>query len=251
MISSPVLWVVGLWILAVDTKAAVLQGRAPRADTAESMKQKTWNPPKNLVGALNAVWNHTMQTYSPRPDPMRFPNYGFNQVIANKGHINYCVRWDSKRVADPTLRKRIDSVLKVQAKKWMDILVGFEGWPYREVPVRIVGWASRNQSLFPQLDAAREGRFYSDRDREGIPQCSEKCGRFFHQDGKYPACPGGPDMHYDMSLWLTDDFRGGHGGDWGQRLGTQPFISALGVKDMHIYLHETVRHGTLFCAALG
>jgi hypothetical protein len=50
---------------------------------------------------------------------------------------------------------------------------------------------------------------YTDKDKQGIPQCAETCGRFFHQDNNYSKCPGGKNMHYDMSLWLTDGFKGG------------------------------------------
>jgi hypothetical protein len=181
-----------------------------RTDTASSLKEKTWNPPTQLANALDAVWKHETANYSPKPNPLLFPNFGFNQVIANKGHINFCVRWDPSKTATPEIRKKIDEVLKVQTKKWMDIFVGFDGWPYTEVPVKVTGWAARNHSLLPGYNNATEGfRFYTNKDREGRPQCSESCGRFFHQNGDYSKCPDGPAIHYDMSLWLTDGFRGG------------------------------------------
>jgi hypothetical protein len=68
--------------------------------------------------------------------------------------------------------------------------------------------------------------------------------RFFHQDGNYARCPGGKDGHYDMSLWLTDGFKGGAGGDWGQRLATEQFLSDVrsGKDSVHIFLHEMVSH---------
>jgi hypothetical protein len=100
--------------------------------------------------------------------------------------------------------------LKKQTKKWMDILVGFDGWPYKEVPVKVTGWSARSPSLLPGYNASSEGfTLYSDKDRDGIPQCSEKCGRFFHQNNDYSKCPGGAEKHYDMSLWLTDGMNGG------------------------------------------
>lgn len=46
-----------------------------RADT-------TWNPPSNLVTPLKQVWDHEMSTYS---NPLGFKNYGFDQIMANKG----------------------------------------------------------------------------------------------------------------------------------------------------------------------
>ncbi|MET7465174.1 hypothetical protein, partial [Nonomuraea sp. NPDC005501] len=52
----------------------------------------TWSPPANLVTPLNQVWQHVESTYS---NLYGFRNYGWDQVMANKGSINYCVRWDS------------------------------------------------------------------------------------------------------------------------------------------------------------
>jgi len=91
----------------------------------------------------------------------------------------------------------------------MDVLVGYEGWPYVEVLVKVVGWVARSQNLVPGRNETREGRFYGDKDQGGVPQCAPACGRFFYQDSRYEKCPGGKDMHCDMSLWLTDGMNGG------------------------------------------
>lgn len=60
------------------------------------------------------------------------------------------------------------------------------------------------------------------------------------QDGDYSSCPGGAERHYDQSLWLTDGFGGGAGGDWGQRIGREYFMDLLGSENIHILLHELV-----------
>ena len=60
------------------------------------------------------------------------------------------------------------------------------------------------------------------------------------QDGNYESCPGGAERHYDQSLWLTDGFEGGAGGDWGQRIGREYFMELLGSHNIHILLHELV-----------
>jgi hypothetical protein len=41
-----------------------------------------------------------------------------------------------------------------------------------------------------------------------------------------------------MSLWLTAGFGGGAGGDWGQRIGSEYYVSNLGADNVHILLHE-------------
>jgi hypothetical protein len=42
----------------------------------------------------------------------------------------------------------------------------------------------------------------------------------------------------DESLWLTDGFQGGAGGDWGQRVGQEYFMQNVNSENIHIYLHE-------------
>lgn len=99
-----------------------------------------------------------------------------------------------------------------------------------------MGWAVKDKSL---LEGSTEGLdIYTDVDSEGIPQCAESCGRYFNQAGDYSGCEGGADRHYDQSLWLTDGMGGGAGGDWGQRIGSEYFLQALGSENIHILLHE-------------
>jgi hypothetical protein len=192
-----------------------------------------WNPPANLVTPLNQVWQHQEETYS---NLYGFRNYGWDQIFANGGSINYCVRWDSAAPVSAALRDRIHASLARQFKKWMDVMVGHNGWPYQNVPVKVVGWAVRDRSTLQWTDNSVD--IYVNNIRENAPQCSEPCGRFFNQSGSYPNCPGGAARHYDMSLWLTAGMNGGAGGDWGQRVGSEYYVGALDADNIHILLHE-------------
>jgi hypothetical protein len=192
-----------------------------------------WNPPANLVTPLNEVWQHVETTY---PNLYGFRNYGWDQVIANKGSINYCVRWDSAASVTAAQRDRIHTMLARQFKKWMDVMAGHNGWPYASVPVKVVGWAVRDRAQLQWSDTSVD--VYVNDLRENAPQCAEPCGRFFNQSGSYPNCPGGASHHYDMSLWLTSGFSGGAGGDWGQRVGSEYALSNLDSDNVHILLHE-------------
>ena len=76
-----------------------------------------------------------------------FRNYGWDQVMANGGFINYCVRWDSSAPVsrgparpDPRTRCRASST-----SGWTS-WPGHNNWPYANVPVRVVGWAVRDRS---------------------------------------------------------------------------------------------------------
>ncbi|KAF3940582.1 hypothetical protein ABW19_dt0208891 [Dactylella cylindrospora] len=196
-------------------------------------RQSTWNPPSNLVTPLQQVWDHEVATYS---NALGFRNYGYDQVMANGGYLNFCVRWDSSTSLSESQRAQILTALQRSMKKWMDWLVGFDGFPYSSVPVRIVGYAVRNTGLLQGSTSGYD--VYTTTDSGGIPECDPRCGRFFHQDGNYNSCPGGASRHYDQSLWLTDGFGGGAGGDWGQRIGTEYFMSNLNTENIHILLHE-------------
>jgi hypothetical protein len=194
-----------------------------------------WNPPSNLVQPLNAVWQHQEQTYN-NGNLYGFRNYGWDQLFANRGYINYCVRWDSSATVSAQLRDEIHAALKRQYKKWMDVMVGHNNWPYAEVPVNVVGWAVRDRNQLQWTDSSVD--IYVNNIRENAPQCSEPCGRFFNQSGNYANCPGGASRHYDHSLWLTDGFGGGAGGDWGQRMGREYFVNARNSENITIFLHE-------------
>lgn len=198
----------GKYLARLVTLLAVLVAAAgafaPRTEAAEE-----WDPPAELVQPLDEVWKHVESTY---PDLYGFRNYGWDQIMANKGSVNYCVRWESDAPVSAALRDRIHGALKKQFGKWMAAMVeggtGHNAWPYTEVPVNIVGWAVKDRSTLQWSDNSVD-IYTGILDEGGAPQCAPGCGRFFHQDGDYSQCPGGPARHYDQSLWLTKGFQGG------------------------------------------
>ncbi|WP_214411668.1 cellulose-binding domain-containing protein [Sphaerisporangium fuscum] len=196
-----------------------------------------WNPPANLVTPLNQVWQHVESTY---PNLYGFRNYIWDQIMAGKGNINYCVRWDSGARVSAALRDRVQANLARQFNKWIDQLQGWNGWPYPDVNVKVVGWAVRDRGLLEWTDNSVD--VYVGDINENAPQCAPPCGRFFHQDGDYSGCPGGAAHHYDLSLWLTAGMTGGAGGDWGERIGSEYYVGALDSENIHILLHE-IGHG--------
>ncbi|KAL1716861.1 hypothetical protein EV715DRAFT_254425 [Schizophyllum commune] len=225
--------------MARDVFPRRLPFKGPGAQNTPSLSRRvieptTWDPPANLTQPLEEVWQHEMETYS---DPLGFKNYGFDQVIANNGKINYCVRWESTKTSTEADRATIAEALQRSVGKWMEWLYGYDSFPYAEVPVSVVGWAVKDVNL---LEGDTSGfEVYTDVDADGIPQCAESCGRFFHQDNDYSGCAAGADKHYDMSLWLTDGMgETGAGGDWGQRVGSEYFLETMNEENVHIVLHE-------------
>ncbi|KAF2105897.1 hypothetical protein BDV96DRAFT_607818 [Lophiotrema nucula] len=185
------------------------------------LNQTTWNPPSNLVTPLKEVWDHEVSTYS---DALGFKNYGYDQVIAGTDTVT------------AAQRTQVETAIRRQFNTWITVLAGFDGFPYESVDVNVVGWAVKSASVLQGDTSAIQ--VYTTTDSEGVPQCDERCGRFFHQDGDYSACAAGADRHYDQSLWLTPGFGGGAGGDWGQRVASEYFMENLGTDNIHIVLHE-------------
>jgi hypothetical protein len=143
---------------------------------------QAWNPPSNLVQPLNEVWQHVESTYG---NLYGFRNYGWDQVMANGGYLNFCVRWDSSANVTAAQRDQIQAALVRQATKWMNMMLDngqrWENWPYQTVPIKVVGWAVRNRSQLQWTDNSVD--IYVNDINENAPQCSRNCGRFFHQDG--------------------------------------------------------------------
>ena len=217
--------------------AASASPSASASSSSSSDVSSEWAPPTALVTPLAEVWSHQESTYS---NLYSFMNYGWDQLIANNGTLNYCVRWDSTATVTSTLRDQIHEAIQRQISHWMDQMVdngtGWNSFPYTDVDVNVVGWAVRDASVLQWTDDSVD--IYVNDINEDAPQCSEPCGRFFHQDGNYPNCPGGADHHYDMSLWLTSGFSGGAGGDWGQRVSSEYFVGAVNDDNIHIVEHE-------------
>ncbi|MFD8493080.1 hypothetical protein [Amycolatopsis sp. NPDC059657] len=205
--------------------------------TAPAVAANQWNPPSTLVRPVNEVWQHVESTYG---NLYGFRNYGWDQIMANRGSINYCVRWDSDQPVSAALRDRVHTALARQFKKWMDVQLengqGYNNWPYQQIPLKVVGWAVRDRNTLQWTDNSVD--IYTGNINENAPQCAPECGRFFNQNGSYPRCPGGAARHYDMSLWLTKGLGGGAGGDWGQRIGSEYYVNALNSDNIHILLHE-------------
>jgi len=196
-----------------------------------------WNPPAKYVTPLANQWAYQQKTYA---DLTGFKNYGFDQLFAVNGSIHYCIRWDSKAKVSAAQRDKMHTAVQRSYQKWMDQMLeggkGWDGWPYNKVPVKVVGWATRDRSLLDWNDTSVD--IYVNDISENAPECAQACGRFFHQNNDYSKCTGGAAHHYDHSLWLTSGFSGGAGGDWGQRISSEYFTQLLDTDNIHILLHE-------------
>ncbi|EMR68179.1 putative cellulose-binding family ii protein [Eutypa lata UCREL1] len=197
-------------------------------------RQAGWSPPSDLATPLKEVWDHCLATYS--SGLFGFTNYGWDQLRANNGNVNVCVRWESSASVTKEQRDQVATAVSRQYDKWFQWVYGYDNFPYSSVNVNIVGWAVTDTNLLQ--GSTDDIDVYTTTDSEGAPECAPECGRFFHQDDDYSSCSGGASRHYDQSLWLTDGFEGGAGGDWGQRISQEYFMELLSSENIHILLHE-------------
>jgi hypothetical protein len=173
---------------------------------------------------------------------LNFTNTILDQLFATDGIIRYCVRWDSSGTVSTTVRDQVGPALQRNLNLWFSKLIGYDCWPHNQpIPVVITGWAVRDRNQLQWQDGSVP--IYVNDIRENAPQCAETCGRFFNRQSgyDYPNCPGGFANHYDMSIWLTDGFSGGVGGDWGQRMAPTSFINSI--NGTNIILGHEMGHG--------
>ncbi|OWY96331.1 Neutral zinc metallopeptidase, partial [Phytophthora megakarya] len=109
-----------------------------------------------------------------------FNNFIFDQLVTNKGSLNYCVRWDSTDKLSKADASKFEAMLNRQFKAWNKWLIGYDCWPYEEIDVKIVGWATKDASLFEWSDDSLGTIYTSDKDDDGIPKCPDAC--YKHQD---------------------------------------------------------------------
>ncbi|KAK1945828.1 hypothetical protein P3T76_002876 [Phytophthora citrophthora] len=185
---------------------------------------------------LNWVWKQRMSKSVPQ-----FKNYIFDQLVNNKGKLSYCVRWDSTEKLSKTVASKFEAMLNRQFKAWNEWLIGYDCWPFETIEVKIVGWATRDASLFDWKDDSLGTIYSTEKDADGVPQCPETCYKHkdFAANADTSSCKGEP---FDMSLWPTLGQGGGAGGDWGQRVDAANMLASLDQEQLTIVAHE-IGHG--------
>ena len=71
--------------------------------------------------------------------------------MAGNGTINYVVRWQSYKHISLAQRQKLEQMLDDAINDWTDYLVGYDGWKYQHVDVKIVGWAVLDKTCLDDL----------------------------------------------------------------------------------------------------
>jgi uncharacterized repeat protein (TIGR02543 family) len=172
-------------------------------------------------------------------------NLTFHQIFAGNGSLTWAVRWESDDEVTLQERRRIAAMLYEGTNEWLRPLMGYEDWPFGEIPVTVVGWAVQNANLIIDrqpnetiwVNSTHEAPFsgYTTGDIASAPK---ERSRFINQNAingtaggahlyKWPDDIGGLNGRFDKYLWLTKRKNEGQvgacgsaeGGDWGFRWG--------------------------------
>lgn len=195
-------------------------------------------------------------------------NLIFHQLFAGGGSINFAVRWESNQTVTLQQRRNIAAMLYDGINQWIRPLMGFEDFPFGEIPVSVVGWAVQNENLI--LDRQPNEIIWVNSNHDApnsgyntgfMASAPRERSRFLnyntinntsggHINYKWPESIGGRNGRYDLYLWLTHNKEGGNGsaegGDWGFRWGNQgtngAAVSAADAHNNNGTIHGTMVH---------
>jgi len=168
-------------------------------------------------------------------------NLTFHQIFAGNGSISWAIRWESNDTVSLQERRRIAGMLYDGINEWVRPLMGYENWPFGEVPVTVIGWAVQdaalirdrqpNETIWVNSNSAAPGSGYN---TGYMTSASNARSRFINYGTinstaggahlyKWADSIGGLNGRFDKYLWLTKGKEGGNnsaeGGDWGFRWG--------------------------------
>jgi len=231
---------------AAKTTTAQVSASPPK--TTSTTTNITINDmPSNLKSSIEWVWaNRILKEKSTDRQ-----NLIFDQIYDSPGSLNYVVRWQSSKNVTLAQRQNIANMISRQVNNWTKYLANYDGWPYGNIPVKVVAWACINpaQILDKQANEVVYTDYISDplyAENKNIsaqlPVAPSIYSRFDHFTNPSYVYPGGEANRFDMYLWGTTNFGGGAGGDWGQRMSDDYILSVANANEATIIEHE-IGHG--------
>jgi len=220
---------------------------AEAADSGVSISAVLSDMPSELRSSIEWVYTNRMI----KEGSVNRKNLIYDQIFAGQGTINYVVRWQSTKNVTLQQRKDIEKMLGRQMNNWTKHLKGYDGWPYGDIAVKVVGWAVANPAQI--LDKQSDEIIYTTTTVDelsksdpkipaALPYAPNALSRFEHFTNPNYAYPGGLDKRFDMYLWGTSNFGGGAGGDWGQRVSDDYILRTVNNTEIEITEHE-IGHG--------
>lgn len=234
-------------LLGGNITAVIDNNESYEAMAATSSNLTLADMPASLKDSVEWVWNNRIV----KERSTERKNIIFDQIFAGNGTLNYVVRWQSSKPVTLQQRKDIEIMLSRQINNWTKNLIGYDGWPFKEIKVKVVGWACTDASLI--LDKQSDEIVYTDYIHDDLsnsnssipaelPCAPSSLSRAEHFEDYNYSYPGGLDKRFDMYLWGTTNFQGGAGGDWGQRISDDYILLTVNSDEVHIIEHE-MGHG--------
>jgi len=195
-------------------------------------------------------------------------NLTFHQIFAGQGSISWAVRWESNDTVSLQERRRIAGMLYDGINEWLRPLMGYEDWPFGEIPVTVVGWAVQdanlirdrqpNETIWVNSTSASPTSGYNTGFMTSAPNQRSRFINYNtinntsggHVNYTWHDTIGGINGRFDKYLWLTKNKEGGNGsaegGDWGFRWGQSGAGSAgSGTSAANAHATSGSIHGTM------
>ena len=230
---------------------AVTTTEAPRQDLTMA------DYPAEYLTASDWIWNNRISTEGSAKDWATI----YDQIVAGDGTLQYILIWQSYEKITLEQRQKLPQMLEDAINQWTDYLVGWDGWKFDHVNVKIVGYAVLDKSCL--LDLQPDEVVYTDTTSSWLrddmissgmgdssvpaiqPAEPTDLSRYSHWADKSWTYNGSYSNRYDMYLHgITGMINmGGYGYHYGQILSDQSVLGLVdGTTSQHVLLHE-MGHG--------
>ncbi|EGZ14707.1 neutral zinc metallopeptidase [Phytophthora sojae] len=165
-----------------------------------------------------------------------YDNWIMDHIVANKGTLNYCVRWDSKKTnLSKAQAAKFEAMLtrqKATDLEWLDDSLG-------KIYIGKAGGAVEWVKLLALTLWTEEKIYIGDLDKDGTPQCPESCYRSVDNSAASywdsSNCDGKP---FDVYLQPTHGLGGGWGAGNFQQVDLEDMMPTIDDDQLTIVAHE-------------
>lgn len=235
----------------ITTTTITTTTEAPRQDLTMA------DYPAEYLEASNWIWNNRISTEGSAKDWATI----YDQIVAGDGTLQYILIWQSYEKITLEQRQKLPQMLEDAINQWTDYLVGWDGWKFDHVNVKIVGYAVLNESCL--LDLQPDEVVYTDITSSWLhddmissgmgdysvptiqPAEPTDLSRYSHWADKSWTYNGSYSNRYDMYLHGITGMvnMGGYGYHYGQILSDKSVLGLIGgTTSQHVLLHE-MGHG--------
>ena len=118
--------------------------------------------PSDYATACDWIWTNRIE----REGSMKDWATIYDQIVAGNGTLQYILIWQSYEKITLEQRQKLPQILEDAVNQWTDHLIGYDGWPFQHVNVKIVGYAVLDKSCL--LDLQPDEVVYTD---TTVPGC--------------------------------------------------------------------------------